>query len=416
MSRILIALMFFFISACCYAQTQAVSDVQALLSDQGKILFGSEPNAIMVIDYAENIKRIQEYLDMVDVVANQVLIEARVVEVKLQGEHSLGINWSAFAEKGGFEWGQFRIGSTAEGALEQAIPYKPTYFPPAQMTTGQESPFTVTIFDENINVVLRALANSLDTNILSAPRVATVNNREAEIKITQKVPWAEPEVQMSEQGIAITWSINFEEVGIMLKVTPTINDDGNISMVLAPEVSEKVGDYQLTVVQGTTQIPYTVPIIDTRSANTKVVIGDAQTLIIGGLIKEKSTTGVTKVPILGDIPGLGWFFKSKKDIRDKTELLIFVSPTVITPQVMSRMAAEEREGIGRWYMEERDRRQRALLERLLDEKASNPSLSKEALRLKSTGQLQSLKIKLKALEEEQRDIIQQRREIERKIR
>ena len=221
---------------------------------------------------------------------------------------------------------------------------------------------TITVFDENINVVLKALANSYDTNILSAPRITTVNNRPAEIKIIQKLPWAEPEVEMSDQGIAITWNINFEEVGIILKVTPTITDDGKIVMELEPEVSEKVDDYQLTVVQGTTEIPYTVPVIDKRSADTKVVIGNGQTLIIGGLIKEKNTKGVTKVPILGDIPLLGWFFKSKKDTKDKTELLIFVSPTIVTPQVMAYMKKKEELGVGKWYFDERKKEKKRIEE------------------------------------------------------
>ncbi len=344
-----------------YAWGGIASDIKSLLSSEGKVLYGSEPNSILVIDYPENLRRIEEYLKMIDVPPKQVLIEARVVEVRLQGENSLGINWQAFAEKGGFEIGQFRIGSTPGGPLEQNIPYKSTYYPPGSTaSTSVEEPFTITVFDENINVVLKALANSYDTNILSAPRITTVNNRPAEIKIIQKLPWAEPEVEMSDQGIAITWDINFEEVGIILKVTPTVTDDGKIAMELQPEVSEKVDDYQLTVVQGSTQIPYTVPVIDKRSADTKVVIGNGQTLIIGGLIKEKNIKGVTKVPILGDIPLLGWFFKSKKDTRDKTELLIFVSPTIVTPKVMAYMKNKEELGVGKWYFERRKKEEKRL--------------------------------------------------------
>jgi len=344
-----------------FSFSQDVSDITSLLSSEGKVLYGNEPNSILVIDYPENLKRIEEYLKMIDVPPRQVVIEARVVEVKLQGEHSLGINWQLFAEKHGLEMGQFRIGSSEGGPLEQMIPYKSTYYPPGStQSEDMEEPFTVTVFDENINVVLKALANSLKTNILSAPRVTTVNNRPAEIKIVKKLPWAEPEVEMTEQGITVTWKINFEEVGIVLKVTPTITEDGRIAMELKPEVSEHVGDYKLTVIQGTTQIPYTVPIIDTRSADTKVVIGNGQTLIIGGLIKEKNTQGETKVPLLGDIPGLGWLFKSRKKTKDKTELLIFVSPTVVTPQVVKKMEKEE---AGKWYMEEEEEEKKKIQKR-----------------------------------------------------
>jgi len=390
MMRFLISILFLLFLHI-YAWGGIASNINSLLSSEGKILYGSEPNSILVIDYPENLKRIEEYLRMIDVPPKQVLIEARVVEVRLQGESSLGVNWQAFAEKGGFEIGQFRIGSTKGGPLEQNIPYKSTYYPPG--STAEEEPFTITVFDENINVVLKALANSYDTNILSAPRITTVNNRPAEIKIIQKLPWAEPEVEMSDQGIAITWNINFEEVGIILKVTPTITEDGEIVMELEPEVSEKVGDYELTVVQGATQVPYTVPIIDKRSADTKVVIGNGQTLIIGGLIKEKNTKGVTKVPILGDVPLLGWFFKSKKDTKDKTELLIFVSPTIVTPQVMAYMKKKEELGIGKWYFDER---------------------KKEKKRIEETSWMEKkdLVFKIESLEKKIKDISSQREKLE----
>ncbi|MFH1771690.1 MAG: hypothetical protein ABH872_02645 [Candidatus Omnitrophota bacterium] len=357
------------------------SDVNELLSSQGKVLFGQEPNSIFVIDYPENIKRIDDYLAMVDTPPQQVLIEARVVEVKLESENALGINWTAFSDSP-FLIGEYTIGgSSSTSPIEQNIDYKSTVYPPLSTSGTQEAPFTLTIFDENINVVLRALANSYNTNILSAPRITTVNNREAEIKIIQKLPWAEPVVEMVETSIAITWNINFEEVGIILRVTPTITEDGQISMELQPEVSEKVSDYSLSVVQGTTEIPYTVPVIDRRTADTKVVVGNSQTLIIGGLIKEKLIEGETKVPFLGDIPGLGWLFKSKKDTKEKSELLIFVSPTIITQKVVKEMQSSEELDIGKWYMDERKKKRNELLEKMENkESGSIVSVSNEEVR------------------------------------
>lgn len=345
-----------------YAQ-EVSNNIRILLSNQGKVLYGDEPNSIMVVDYPENIKRVAEYLDVLDVAPRQVLIEARVVEVKLQKEHALGINWKAMADKGYLPIGRFTTGALTTLSLppsppQQNISFKPTFYPPAQTSTGQESPFSFAIFDDNISIVLQTLASTLDTNLLSAPKVTTVNNREAEIKLTQKLPWAEPEVSVEGTSgtITVTWNINFEEVGITLKVTPTITEDGNIMMVLSPEVSEKTSDYTLTVTQGTTSVPYTVPIIDKRSASTKVVVGDGQTLIIGGMIKDKVAKGESKVPLLGDIPYLGYLFKSKKDIYDKTELLIFVSPKVITPDEYVHMARQEKYVTEKEYQKERQRK------------------------------------------------------------
>ncbi|MCG2704085.1 MAG: hypothetical protein L6366_06925 [Candidatus Omnitrophica bacterium] len=294
---------------------------------------------------------------MIDENPRQVLIEARVVEVSLKGENSLGINWQVFAEKGGFKMGQFRVGSAANGALEQNIGYKPTSFPPGStLDTDRESPFAITIFDENINLVLNTLANNYDANILSAPRVTTVNNREAVIKIVTELRWVVPQVEVGDTGgVTITWAEADDsprDVGISLKVTPMITDDGQISMELEPEVSEKMSDVSLVAVSGTSQIPYTIPIVDTRTTKTKVVIGNKQTLIIGGLIKNIKTKGVTKIPVLGDIPVLGWLFKSRKDTNAKSELIIFVSPTIINQQEVMRMQKKEKEGVGKWYMRE----------------------------------------------------------------
>lgn len=392
-SIFLLSTMNYTLSTACYAQ-EASNNIKTLLSSRGKVLYGDEPNSIMVIDYPENIKRVAEFLDIMDVAPRQVLIEARVVEVKLQKEHALGINWTVMADKGYLPMGRFKTGGfTALGSPpvppQQNINFKPTFYPPAQTSAGQESPFTYAIFDDNINIVLRTLASALDTNLLSAPKITTVNNREAEIKVTQKLPWAEPSVSVEGTSgtITVTWTINFEEVGIILKVTPIINEEGNIIMTLSPEVSEKTADYTLTVTQGTTSVPYTVPIIDKRSASTKVVVGDGQTLIIGGMIKDKTTKGETKIPLLGDIPYLGYLFKSKKDIYDKTELLIFVSPKVITPDEYVYMARQEKYVTEKGYQKERQRKK---------ERAIKEQEAKEEFLKKQQREQEQLKRQLEA--------------------
>ncbi|MBI4846618.1 MAG: type II secretion system protein GspD [Candidatus Omnitrophica bacterium] len=358
----LIGVLFLFVCPFCYSQS--ATDVRTLLSSEGKVLYGDEPNSLLVIDYPENVKKIEEYLQMIDVSPMQVLIEARVVEVSLEGENSLGINWQAFAEKGGFKMGQFRVGSTANGALEQSLEYKPTFYPPGStQANDEETPFSLTVFDENINFVVQALANNFDANILSAPRVTTVNNREAVIRIVTELRWVVPEVQNDEGVVTVTWSEaegSPRDVGISLKVIPMITSDNQISLELEPEISEHISDVELTALASGYTQDYSIPIISTRNAKTKVIIGDKKTLIIGGLIKEQKTKGISKVPILGDIPGLGWFFKSQKDTTAKSELIIFVSPTIVTPEEINSMQKQEKHDIGKWYIEERQSKEEAI--------------------------------------------------------
>lgn len=390
MRKIILFLCFLLMVSGAKAQQQTNSNVKTLLSSEGKLLYGNEPNSIVVIDYPENLQRVSEYLDMVDVAPQQVFIEARVVEVKLQKEHSLGINWEAFMEKGYMPLGQFMVGSQWQNALlnnapsplTQNLPLQPVYYPPGQTTSGQTQPFTVSIFDDNINVVLKAITNSLDTDVLSAPKITTVNNREAKLEVIQRYPWAEPNATTSESGaVTVTWTIHWEDIGITLTVTPTINANGDITMVLAPVVSEKTGDFPLTVSSGGIDINYNVPIIDKRTASTKVVVGSGQTLILGGLIKDKTTLGQTKVPLLADIPFMGNLFKTKKETKDKTELLIFVSPVVVTPESFVRMAKEERYGAATRFVKDKEARQDMMMQKeKLEKENEQVSLSKlEAL-------------------------------------
>lgn len=382
-----------------YAQ-EVSNNIKTLLSSEGKVLYGNEPNSIVVIDYPENIQRVADFLDILDTPPAQVLIEARVVEVKLQKEHSLGVNWKIFTDKGYMPMGRFKAGSSAlglqPGLLEQTIGYKSTYSPPAQTATGLESPFTFAIFDDNISLVLQTLAASLDTDILSAPRVTTVNNHEAEIKVVQSLPYSIPTLSVDEGVTTIVWSEpTFVEVGITLKVTPMINDDGKITMSLEPEVSEKVSDYLLTARVGDESIDYSIPIIDKRNATTKVIIGNGQTLIIGGLIKDKTTKNISKIPLLGDLPFLGHLFKSEKNVKDKTELLIFVSPTIITPDQFVSMAKQERYGAGKRFVQDREREERIFA----------------ALEDKEQTEKEKLAVKLDLLEKKQDALAAQRKKL-----
>jgi type II secretory pathway component GspD/PulD (secretin) len=398
---------------------QASNQITSLLSSEGKVLYGNEPNSIMVMDYPDNIQHISEFLDIMDAIPPQVVIEARVVEVKLQGEHALGVNWTLVANgKTSMHPFGFLSDWRTLSPITQSIPYKNTSYPPATTGGTVENPFTLTIFDKNINMVISTLANSLKTEVLSAPRVTTVNNRDAEMKVVQKLPWAEPTVTTSTTGITITWAIKFESVGITLKVRPTITEDGSISMVLTPEISEHTSDYPLTVTAGGETVDYTVPVIDSRSASTKVIVGNGQTLIIGGLIKDTSTKGATKVPYLGDIPILGNLFGGKKNVKNKTELLIFVSPTIVTPAVFMRHAREERFGASKVFTREREAKERTL--RLLDEsknsrrenvektvlqRAQNKVISEETER-------KTLENLLKELNNQQKSLFEERKKLE----
>jgi len=342
---------------------QVSSDIRSLLSGEGKIIYGDEPNSIVAMDYPDNLDRIGQYFEIMDTSPQQVLIEARVIEVVLKDEHSLGINWNLLSEQGGLKLGGYRLTSSGSSSIDQSIPFIPVYQTPGTATsTTSLDPFTLAVSSNDINAVLKAMASTLDTNVLSAPRVATVNNRPADISIVQRYPWAEPQLTISDSGsTTITWAVNWEEIGIALHVTPVINPDGNISMTLHPDISELVDKKSMEVKDGSSTLTYDIPVIDKRTTSTKVVVKSGQTLIFGGLIKDRQEKSSYKVPLMGDLPFLGHLFKSSHTYKEKTELLILVSPTIIDSAETARMAKQIRYGPGQQYTKEEERQNRMMM-------------------------------------------------------
>jgi len=175
-----------------------------------------------------------------------------------------------------------------------------------------------------MSATLRLLNEDSDAEFLANPRVVTASNQKAEIKITRNQPV--PNLNFNEQTAQAVFS-GFEdkEFGNTLVVTPTVNKDNFVSMLVKPDISNKVGDATF-VFSGAV---VTSPIIDKRTLESNVLIKSGDTLAIGGLLQDESTKGRTKVPVLGDIPILGYLFQERLNTRTKRNLLIFVTPTII---------------------------------------------------------------------------------------
>ena len=313
-------------------ESESLSALESLLSDSGKLIPDVESNSIMVIDYASNISLIEDYLKMADVPTEQILIEAKVVEVQLDSEHSFGVNWALFANEGlkfaTLEaYGVDSLGG-AQNGLWQSIPYRQPKWPPN--TGDSQTPFTLGLFNEHIDTVVRALATEFHTEILSAPKISTINNRRAKIDVIKTVPYLEKieeETKETDSGTTtkLIYTYNYADEGVSLEVLPLLNSDDTITLTLCPQVKEIVRWRQMVGPAGAAQIPE-LPETDVRIADTKVTVKEGQTLVIGGLIRNKVKKGCNKVPLLGDIPFLGGLFRNEYESNDKTELLIFVSP------------------------------------------------------------------------------------------
>lgn len=175
----------------------------------------------------------------------------------------------------------------------------------------------------DFNVTVRAIASASKVDVLSRPSIMVRNNQPATITVGQSVPLVNGVTFQGVAGIPVS-TVTYQNVGIILQVTPFITADGLVEMIVSPQISS----LSTTTVQIATNV--NVPVINLRSASTVVITPDGQTVIIGGLMETDKTVIDTKIPILGDIPGLGLLFRRKQKDNTKTELLIFLTPHVVT--------------------------------------------------------------------------------------
>jgi general secretion pathway protein D len=198
------------------------------------------------------------------------------------------------------------------------------------------------LFSQDYTATLRAIATSGKAKVLSRPSIVARNNQPAMIAVGQSVPLVNG-TRVDNFGNAIS-SFSYQNVGIILRVTPFIMPDGLVEMILAPETSELVADRsQWIQVQSGPQGSVLAPLINSRSADTVVVTPDAQTVIIGGLMASARAQSETKIPWLGDIPLLGNLFKHRVKNDAQTELMIFLTPYIVqAPTEMVSLSERER--------------------------------------------------------------------------
>jgi type IV pilus assembly protein PilQ len=315
--------------------------------------FDVRTNTIYYRENRSNLDKIKLFLESVDRPTKQVMIEARLVEVTANPRQSYGINWAGVLGGSGtpqtLKYGgstpattryQTDINPVTGASTTSLVPDR------AQEVRTVNGKFDAQDFLMNgmtrggfgdaiggqfailsapaLSVTLRLLNEDADAEFLAHPRIVTSNNLEAKITITRAQPV--PQLNFNEQTAQAVFSgFQDKEFGNTLTVTPSINKDGFISMKVKPEISNKVGDATFAFGGATV----TSPVIDKRTLDSNVLIHSGDTLAIGGLLQDEQTKGRAKVPVLGDVPLLGYLFQEKLNQRNKRNLLIFVTPTII---------------------------------------------------------------------------------------
>jgi type IV pilus assembly protein PilQ len=316
------------------------ADITPLL--QSQLTSGVAPqvdvrtNTIFFRDGKSNVEKVMKFLESVDSPTKQVMIEARLVEVTANPKQSYGINWGGVvgssstpmtvkyggstAIKDGEPLTGIKV-NTSTGTLNLAdLATSGGLSTLGNSLAGQFSILSV----PQMSLTMRLLNEDSDAEFLANPRIVAANNQKATIKITRNQPV--PQLNFNEQTAqAVFGGFQDKEFGNTLTVTPSINKDRYVSMLVQPEISNKVGDATFTFSGATVASP----IIDKRTFDSNVLIKSGDTLAIGGLLQDEVSKSGNKVPIMGDIPLFGKLFQEKTNVRTKRNLLVFVTPNII---------------------------------------------------------------------------------------
>lgn len=285
---------------CSYAKARdLIAVLESKLTAGGYMNADDRTNALIVSDTADNIERISSLIDELDSPTPQVLLEARIIDIKISKTFDSGLNLSVTHD-------------TNDDGIEVSKYTQP--YNPSQSISGR---ITTNIIngDYDIDAIIESLITKTEGKVLTNPKLLVLNNQKATINIVDEIPYQ----QLTEtgEGGKLT-STSFKTVGVKLAVKPLVNKDGTIILRITPEQSFTTG------VSATN-----VPIINTSKVDTTLMLRDGETVVIGGLIRETDSDSEFKIPILGDIPILGYLFKKKDMEKARTELTIFVTAHII---------------------------------------------------------------------------------------
>ncbi len=306
----------------------------------GEAMISSDPETrrIIVITDEETSQYVSQVITNLDRPKPQVLIKVVFVEVAhtdgsdigIEGGFKQGID-STTSGVGSDYFGLSGLGSVASNLNVNRFGQPLQSFAPVPPGAGLYQ-----ILGQDYEVTLRAIAQAGKAKVLSRPSILARNSQPATILVGQTVPLI-TSVRYDTLGNAIN-GITYQDVGIILKVTPFITSDGLVEMIVAPEISSVSETEQVQIQTGAY-----APVIDKRAADTVVVTADRQTVVIGGLIQTIKAESESKIPLLGDIPGLGVLFRHRTKSDRKTELLIFLTPHIVqAPAQLAALSAQER--------------------------------------------------------------------------
>lgn len=265
------------------------------------IVAETRSNSIVAVASPQTLSLIKATIEQLDKMEKQVLIEVLVIDVTLNKDFQLGIEWAFPASPVKLDTMEF-----SSGTLKSDL-----------QLSGKVPSFTYTLLKDQTKVLIHNLMKETKVDVKAAPRILTLDNQKAVINVGQDVPTLTGSQTTSSGQVIYTYK--YDKVGVILEVTPHINQDDYISMSVKQTVSK---------ITETTY--FGAPVLDNREATTSVRVKNSETMVLGGIITDRLSVTENKIPFLGDIPLLGFLFKSEQRMNEKTELLLFLTPHIIT--------------------------------------------------------------------------------------
>ena len=316
--------------------SSALPHIQKILSEHGSAeIFTNKglevSDKILVRDLPQNIKRIESLIGEIDHPLPQVLIEARFVDALVDITKELGLTWEWWKNLSEFDNAYIGVTSTGLGGTPEATDILNVDIHGNPVTN-----------DHYLGVTLQAMEKEGKVNLLSSPRVTTSSGSTANVNVIVEVPYIEVTVEEREEdgGTRTTRKeeVKFKEAGVKLEVTPVVRSDGSIDIKLHPKVTEVVDLFEYQPEEGITT---TVPVMHTRETETRVLVRNGETIVIAGLMQNWIRKDIKKIPFLGDIPIVGPLFRHKVKMGQKGDLVIFVTPRIITSKNAPRISRQD---------------------------------------------------------------------------
>ena len=293
----------------------------AITPGAGEVFVDERSTKAVISDLPDKMKKIRRMFSAFDSETKEVYVEAEIVQITLNSEYQRGINWETTAWKGLDLKGTFPVASS--------------FTPTTALTTSNLQVAIGTLAGDNFTVNLQMLETFGNTRILSRPRIMIINNQEAKILVGTHEAYVSQSQSQAQSTTVTSENIQFIDVGIKLNIVPSINKDGYITMKIKPEVSSVIRTL-------TTSLGSQIPIVDTSQAETTIKVKDGTMIVIAGLMKEERRKDSNGFPILSKIPILGAMFGATASKSQKTELVFFITPHIVSGDALIKNTEPEK--------------------------------------------------------------------------